>query len=77
MNLPTPPFPLPDFNEPYYKAYIQTDLGQLFEEAGLTCDTKVQGSSTKTLSFRKPTVPATEGRAILERSFSMDSMDEE
>ncbi|KAL6778348.1 COQ5B [Auxenochlorella protothecoides x Auxenochlorella symbiontica] len=66
-----------DFNEPYYRAYIQTDLGQLFEEAGLTCDTKVQGSSTKTLSFRKPTVPATEGRAILERSFSMDSMDEE
>lgn len=45
-----------DFNEAYYRNYIKTDLGALFEEAGLMCDSKVVSSSTKTLSFRKPGV---------------------
>lgn len=42
------------FNEPYYYNYINSDLGLLFDEAGLQCDTKVMSSTTKTLSFRKP-----------------------
>ena len=33
--------------EPFYRNYIATDLGALFEEAGLVCDQKVLGSSTK------------------------------
>lgn len=43
-----------DFNEPYYRSYIAEDLGALFQEAGLECGMKVVGSTTKTLSFRKP-----------------------
>lgn len=43
-----------DFNEPYYRDYITTPLGPLFEEAGLKCDMKLLASTTKTLSFRKP-----------------------
>ena len=30
-----------DFNEPYYRSYISTDLGSIAEEAGLVCGTKV------------------------------------
>ncbi|KAL4451802.1 hypothetical protein ABPG75_007464 [Micractinium tetrahymenae] len=43
------------FNEPYYEDYIATPLGPLFEAAGLKCGMKVLGSTTKTLSFYKPT----------------------
>lgn len=42
------------FNEPYYVNYIQSDLGSLFEKAGLVCEQKVVSSTTKSLSFRKP-----------------------
>ena len=42
------------FNEPYYENYLQTNLGELFQEAGLECDLKVMSSTTKTLSFKKP-----------------------
>jgi ubiquinone/menaquinone biosynthesis C-methylase UbiE len=47
-----------DFNEPFYRGYVAEDLGALFVEAGLECDTKVVGSTTKTLSFRKPLAAA-------------------
>ncbi|GIL58513.1 hypothetical protein Vafri_13460 [Volvox africanus] len=43
-----------DFNEPYYRSYISSDLGAMFEEVGFLCDTKYLCSATKTLSFRKP-----------------------
>lgn len=42
-----------DFNEPYYRDYLKTDLGALFEEFGLVPDLKVVSSTTKTLSFKK------------------------
>ncbi|KAL4522390.1 hypothetical protein Ndes2437B_g07203 [Nannochloris sp. 'desiccata'] len=42
------------FNEPYYENYLTTDLGAIFEEAGLECDMKVMSSTTKSLSFKKP-----------------------
>lgn len=43
------------FNEPHYPDYVRnTDLGQLFEEAGLESDAKYVNSRTKTLSFVKP-----------------------
>ena len=42
------------FNEPNYVDYINLDLGKLFMDAGLLPDAKEVGSSTKTLSFRKP-----------------------
>ena len=43
------------FNEPHYPDYVRnTDLGQIFEEAGLVCDEKYVNSRTKTLSFIKP-----------------------
>ncbi|GAB4819943.1 hypothetical protein N2152v2_006989 [Parachlorella kessleri] len=49
-----------DFNEPYYRSYIATDLGGIAEEAGLVCGTKVLASTSKTLSFTKPLpLPAT------------------
>ena len=41
------------FNEPYYENYLVTDLGGLFEEAGLTPNLKVVSSTTKSLSFVK------------------------
>ncbi|CAL8463579.1 g3113 [Coccomyxa elongata] len=47
-----------EFNEPYYRSYVSEDLGKLFKEAGLECDTKLLASSTKVLSFRKPLQPA-------------------
>lgn len=43
-----------DFNEPFYRAYIERDLGALFESVGLECDRKAVNSTTKSLSFRKP-----------------------
>ncbi|KAK9815790.1 hypothetical protein WJX72_009506 [[Myrmecia] bisecta] len=43
-----------DFNEPYFRDYVATDLGALFEEAGLKCDQKLMAASSKVLSFRKP-----------------------
>ena len=43
-----------DFNEPFYRAYIERDLGSLFESVGLECDRKAVNSTTKSLSFRKP-----------------------
>ena len=48
-----------DFDEPFYRGYIADPLGPIFEAAGLKCDMKVQGSSTKSLSFLKPAVAAT------------------
>lgn len=36
------------------RSYVTTDLGALFEAAGLQPDTKYLCSATKTLSFRKP-----------------------
>lgn len=42
-----------DFNEPFYRAYIERDLGELFESVGLECVTKAVNSTTKSLSFRK------------------------
>lgn len=42
------------FNEPNYVDYINLDIGKLFMDAGLVPDAKEVGSSTKTLSFRKP-----------------------
>ncbi len=30
-----------DFNEPYYRSYIEDDLGEVFIEAGLVPDMKV------------------------------------
>jgi ubiquinone/menaquinone biosynthesis C-methylase UbiE len=46
-----------NFNEPYYQAYISTDLGKLFEDAGLQPHMKTVASSTKALSFKKPLTP--------------------
>ncbi len=43
-----------DFNEPYYQTFIAEDLGKLFMDVGLECDEKLQASSSKVLSFRKP-----------------------
>jgi len=43
-----------DFNEPWYRDYVRTDLGQLGLDAGLTPETKMLGSASKCLSFRKP-----------------------
>jgi len=45
-----------DFNEPFYRAYIERDLGGLFESVGLTCVAKAVNSTTKSLSFTKPQV---------------------
>lgn len=42
-----------DFNEPFYRAYIERDLGALFEGVGLECVGKAVNSTTKSLSFRK------------------------
>ncbi|KAI7837521.1 hypothetical protein COHA_008657 [Chlorella ohadii] len=44
-----------DFQEPFYRDYINTPLGPLFEAAGLKCGMKLVNSSSKTLSFYKPT----------------------
>ena len=44
-----------DFNEPHYRRYISTDLGALFERAGFACVEKDINSSSKRLSFMKPT----------------------
>ena len=41
-------------NEPHYVDYIQTDVGALFEEAGLKPQGKWMSSTSKTLSFTKP-----------------------
>ncbi|KAI8105187.1 hypothetical protein M9435_000357 [Picochlorum sp. BPE23] len=43
-----------DFNEPFYRDYIERDLGALFESVGLVCDSKALNSTTKSLSFIKP-----------------------
>ena len=45
-----------DFNEPYYRSYIEQALVEVFgpEGAGLEPWTKDLCSSTKVLSFRKP-----------------------
>ena len=45
-----------DFNEPYYRSYIEEALVEVFgpEGAGLEPWTKDLCSSTKVLSFRKP-----------------------
>jgi ubiquinone/menaquinone biosynthesis C-methylase UbiE len=43
-----------DFNEPFYRDYIERDLGALFESVGLVCDWKALNSTTKSLSFIKP-----------------------
>lgn len=43
-----------NFNEPYYQGYISTDIGELFQAAGLQPDMKTVASSTKALSFKKP-----------------------
>ena len=50
-----------DFNEPFYRAYIDRDLGELFESVGLTCVAKAVNSTTKSLSFRK-----SEAKAVAE-----------
>mmetsp|Transcript_95 Transcript_95/g.224 ORF Transcript_95/g.224 Transcript_95/m.224 type:complete len:154 (-) Transcript_95:178-639(-) len=42
------------FNEPYYRDYVSSNIGQLFVEQGLQPDLKSLSSATKTLSFRKP-----------------------
>jgi ubiquinone/menaquinone biosynthesis C-methylase UbiE len=42
-----------NMNEPYYANYIQDDLSEHFERAGLHCKTKSVRSSTKSLSFGK------------------------
>lgn len=47
------------FNEPYYLDYLNTDLGGLFEDAGLKCGLKVVSSTTKSLCFFKDS-PQTE-----------------
>lgn len=39
---------------PPLRSYVTTDLGALFEAAGLLPDTKYLCSASKTLSFRKP-----------------------
>lgn len=41
-------------NEPFYRNYIMSDLGAMFEDAGFQCDTKYVASASKTLSFVKP-----------------------
>lgn len=43
-----------DFNEPFFRAYIERNLGSLFESVGLVCDRKAVNSTTKSLSFKKP-----------------------
>ena len=43
-----------NFNEPYYRSYIDEDIGSLFQDAGFTPDTKWVCSASKVLSFRKP-----------------------
>ncbi|XRB01735.1 methyltransferase [Pycnococcus provasolii] len=45
-----------DFAEPYYRAYIRRDFGALGKEMGFTCEEKCQNSSSKTVSFRKPSM---------------------
>lgn len=66
-----------DFNEPYYRNYIETDIGELFCAAGMVPDTKVLASSTKVLSFRKPlnaaAMAAAAAGAAAEAPTSMDS----
>lgn len=52
--LSTPMSSTGDFNEPWYRDYVRTDLGQLGLDAGLTPETKMLGSASKCLSFRKP-----------------------
>lgn len=47
-----------DFNEPYYGSYISSDIGAMFQEAGFICSSKWVNSSTKTLSFLKPSAAA-------------------
>ena len=44
------------FNEPHYESYIEEDLGRVFSQNGLLVpEAKLVASSTKVLSFRKPT----------------------
>ena len=57
-----------DFNEPYYREYCTTDIGALFEAAGLSCESKVVASTTKALSFRKPAAE----RKQLESAFAAE-----
>lgn len=42
-----------DFNEPYYRSYIATDLVELFGRHGFEPEHKELASSTKVLSFRR------------------------
>ncbi len=42
-------------NEPHYENYIECYLPGLFEAGGLVCDRKWVASSSKCLSFRRPT----------------------
>lgn len=43
-----------NFNEPYYRSYINDDIGKIFADAGFLPDTKWTCSASKVLSFRKP-----------------------
>jgi ubiquinone/menaquinone biosynthesis C-methylase UbiE len=43
-----------NFNEPYYRSFINNDLGSIFAEVGFTPETKWTCSASKVLSFRKP-----------------------
>lgn len=45
-------------NEPHYENYIDCYLPALFEARGLLCDRKWVSSSSKCLSFKKPTADA-------------------
>lgn len=42
------------FNEPYYRDYLADELGMHFERHGLKPMTKITRSTTKSLSFGKP-----------------------
>ena len=44
-----------EMNEPYYIDYVKDDLPAHFEKVGLDCGTKTVRSTTKSLSFLKPT----------------------
>lgn len=68
------------FNEPFYKNYVSTEVGALFEAAGLVPDSKVVASTTKSLSFRKPLAgehAALENAFAAEPSFASGSFTEE
>ena len=43
-----------DFAEPYYRAYVRRDLGELGKSVGFECEYKGLNSSSKTVSFIKP-----------------------